>query len=168
MTGPHVAGSISVSTAAGRLPRSCSGRLRRSQKRETGRKQSLALTVGSPNASTCWRTGSGRRSAKTSPGRNSTGSRFTWATAAAVTMFVAPGPIEVVQAITRRRTWALANAMAAWAMACSLWARSVGSRSRAAHRASPSPATLPWPKIAHTPANSGVSPPSTSLPWTHR
>ena len=41
--------------------------------------------------------------AKTSPGTNSTGSRFTWASAAAVTMFVAPGPMEEVTIIARRR-----------------------------------------------------------------
>ena len=38
------------------------------------------------------------REAKTSPGRSSTGSRFTVARAAPVIMFVAPGPIELVQA----------------------------------------------------------------------
>jgi hypothetical protein len=35
-------------------------------------------------------------------------------------MLVAPGPMEVVQAIMRRRPEALAKAIAAWAMACSL------------------------------------------------
>ena len=43
--------------------------------------------------------------------------------AAAVTMLVAPGPIEDVQAIMRLRRVALAKAIAAWAIACSLWAR---------------------------------------------
>ena len=38
--------------------------------------------------------------------------RLTWATAAAVTMLVAPGPIEVVTAIMRRRRIALAYAIA--------------------------------------------------------
>jgi hypothetical protein len=38
-------------------------------------------------------------------------------------MFVAPGPIEVVQAIMRRRRLALAKAIAACAIACSLWDR---------------------------------------------
>ena len=38
-------------------------------------------------------------------------------------MLVAPGPIEVVQAIMRRRREALAKAIAACAIACSLWAR---------------------------------------------
>ncbi len=80
----------------------------RSQKRDTGRKQSLAETVGSPKCSTCCSTGSGLRSAKMSPGRNSTGRRLTWATAAAVTMLVAPGPMDVVQAIIRRRRQVLA------------------------------------------------------------
>src|SRR5919106_47252 len=45
--------------------------------------------------------------------------------------------------------------MAACAIACSLCARSVGSLRRAACSAGPSPATLPWPKIAHTPPNRG-------------
>ncbi len=108
------------------------------------------------------------RLAKTSPGRSSTGRRLTWATAAAVTMFVAPGPMDVVQAIMRRRACAFANAMAAWAIACSLWARRVGRRSWAAWSASPRPATLPWPKIAHTPPKSGTSVPSASVTWAQR
>jgi hypothetical protein len=83
-------------------------------------------------------------------------------------MLVAPGPIDEVQAIMRRRRDALANAIAACAIACSLCARKVGSASRACHSASPSAATLPWPKIAHTPANSGCVPPSISLRWTLR
>src|SRR5687768_2151654 len=91
-----------------------------------------------------------------SPGRKSTGRRLTCATAAAVTKLLAPGPIEVVHAIMRRRAWALAKAIAACAIACSLCARNVGSLRRAACSAGPSPATLPWPKIAHTPAKSGL------------
>ena len=55
----------------------------------------------------------GTSTATMAPGNNSTGNRFTRATAAAVTRLVAPGPIEVVQAMTRRRFMALANAMAA-------------------------------------------------------
>jgi len=78
-------------------------------------------------------------------------------------MFVSPGPIEVVQAIMRRRRLALAKATAAKAIACSLCARNVGKRSLAAYSASPNPATLPWPKIAKTPANRGYSRPSISL-----
>src|SRR6516165_8057986 len=77
-------------------------------------------------------------------------------------MFVAPGPIEVVQAIMRRRRFALAKATAASAIACSLCARNVGSRSLAAYSASPKPATLPWPKIATTPAKRACSWPSVS------
>ena len=119
----------------------CSGRVIRSHHRETGRKQSLTEMVGSPNASTCCSTGSGRRPAKTSPGNSRTGRRLAWATAAAVTMFVAPGPIELVQAIMRRRPLALAKATAANAIACSLCARNVGKRSLAPYSASPNPAT---------------------------
>jgi hypothetical protein len=42
---------------------------------------------------------------------------------AAVTILVAPGPIEEVAAMKRRRKLALAKAIAACAIACSLWAR---------------------------------------------
>ena len=80
----------------------------RSKYRLTGRKQSLALTVPSEKSSTCCSTGSGIRLAKTSPGRNSTGRRFTCASAAAVTMLVAPGPMDEVTAMARLRLWALA------------------------------------------------------------
>ncbi|ESY00627.1 hypothetical protein X753_28660 [Mesorhizobium sp. LNJC399B00] len=47
------------------------------------------------------------RLAKTSPGKNRTGNLFTWASAAAVTMLSAPGPIEEVAAMKRRRKLAL-------------------------------------------------------------
>src|SRR5690554_2600866 len=52
--------------------------------------------------------------------------------------------------------------MAAWAMPCSLWARQVGSASLAACSASPMAETLPWPKIAQTPAKYGTCSPSTT------
>jgi hypothetical protein len=83
-------------------------------------------------------------------------------------MFRAPGPIEVVHAMTWRRNFALANAIAACAIACSLWARQVGRTSRTWCSASPRPATLPWPKIAQTPANSGASAPSMTVRWAAR
>ncbi len=83
---------------------SCSGRAIRSQYRLTALNASLAVTLGSENCSTCWSTGSGCRQAKVSPGRSSTGMRFTVAVPAAVTMLSAPGPIELVTAqICRRR-----------------------------------------------------------------
>jgi hypothetical protein len=75
---------------------------------------------------------------------------------------------ELVQAIMRRRLVAFANAIAACAMACSLWARKVGRASPAAWSASPSAATLPWPKIAHMPANKGHGAPSISVRWATR
>src|SRR4051794_20825299 len=83
-------------------------------------------------------------------------------------MLEAPGPMEVVQAIIWRRFLALAKATAASAMPCSLWARNVGSVSRAWYRASPNPATLPWPKMPQQPANSGTSAPSMSERWAAR
>jgi hypothetical protein len=46
------------------------------------------------------------REAKMSPGSSSTGRRLIVASAAPVTMFVAPGPIDVVQArVDRRLVW---------------------------------------------------------------
>jgi hypothetical protein len=50
----------------------------------------------------------------------------------------------------------VAKAIAAKPIACSLCARKVGSHSRASYSASPTPAALPCPKIAKTPANNGT------------
>ena len=58
-----------------------------------------------------------------SPASSSSGRRLAWATAAAVTRFMAPGPIEVVAAISCRRRIALAKPIAASAMPCSFWPR---------------------------------------------
>ena len=118
--------------------------------------------VGSPKCSTCCSTGSGARLANVSPTSSNTGSRFACATPAAVTMFSAPGPIDDVAAITWRRSVARAYATAASAMPCSFWPRQVGSSSPASCSAVPSPSTLPCPKIAKTPANSGTGVPSSS------
>ena len=63
--------------ARGSEVRSCSGRVIRSHQRETGLKQSVTPTVASLKSSTCCRTGSGPRSANTSPGSRSTGRRLT-------------------------------------------------------------------------------------------
>src|SRR4029450_1519594 len=79
-------------------PGSWSARLIRSQKRDTGRKASLALTSGPPADSCCWSTGGATREANRSPGSSSTGRRLTVAVAAPVTMLVAPGPIDEGQA----------------------------------------------------------------------
>jgi hypothetical protein len=84
-----------------------------------GLKASFTVTDGSPNGSTCCNTGSGMRLANVSPESSSTGSRLAWATAAAVTMFVAPGPIELVATMIWRRRLALAKATAASAIPCS-------------------------------------------------
>jgi hypothetical protein len=58
----------------------------------------LTDTVPSCGASTCWSTGWGARFANVSPGSSSTGSRLIVASAAPVTMFVAPGPTDDVHA----------------------------------------------------------------------
>ena len=75
----------------------------RSKKRETGRKQSLTETSSDCGSSSSCSTGLATRVAKRSPGSSSTGSRLIVASAAPVTMFVAPGPIEDVQASVERR-----------------------------------------------------------------
>ena len=76
------------------------------------------------------------------------------ATAAPVTMFIAPGPIDAVTARVARRRECLANPTAAWTRACSLrpWMNGIVSFSWS--RAWPRPATLPWPKM---PRVAGIS-----------
>ena len=108
------------------------------------------------------------RLANVSPDSSSTGSRLAWATAAAVTMFVAPGPIELVATMIWRRRIALAKATAASAMPCSFWPRHVGSSSLTSSSAGPRQVTLPWPKMANTPGNSGCGEPSISIRWAIR
>src|ERR1700720_4945005 len=98
----------------------------RSQYRETGLKQSFTEISCDEGDSSCCRTGATFRRAKMSPGSSKTGRRFTVAAAAPVTMFVAPGPIEVVQASVRIRKLALANAAAACTIACSFRERKYG------------------------------------------
>jgi len=71
--------------------------------------------------SSCCSTGAGQRFAKMSPGSSSTGRRLTVAVAAPVTMLVAPGPIEVVQAKVPSPRRALANAVEVWTMDCSFF-----------------------------------------------
>ena len=66
--------------------------------------------------SSCCSTGLATRVAKRSPGSSRTGRRLTVASAAPVTMFVAPGPIEVVQASVERRSLCRAYAAAVCTM----------------------------------------------------
>jgi hypothetical protein len=94
---------VSTRIAASALESSCSGRFTRSQKRETGLKQSLTETSGERGSSSSWSTGEATRVAKMSPGSSSTGTRLIVASAAPVTMFVAPGPIDVVHASVESR-----------------------------------------------------------------
>src|SRR5215212_9285631 len=118
--GPVSAWSVSTRIAARAAPITCSGREILSQYRDTGLKQSLTERVPSLGVSSCCRTGSGPREAKTSPGRRSTGRRLIVARAAPVTMLVAPGPMEVVQAKVWRRSFWRAWAEAVCTIACSL------------------------------------------------
>ena len=105
---PVSAGSVSTRIAPRSAAGSCSGRQTRSQNRHTGRNASFTDVSGAPGSSSCCSTAPGRRVAKTSPGRSSTGSRFTVASAAPVTMLVAPGPIDDVHAHVASRLVALA------------------------------------------------------------
>ena len=77
-------------------------------------------TVPSWGTSNICSTGCGVRVANVSPGSRSTGSRLIVAAAAPVTMLVAPGPTEVVQANVPRRLRWRAYPAATWTIACSL------------------------------------------------
>jgi hypothetical protein len=111
---------VSTRIASSAAGTSCSGRSIRSKKRDTGRKASFTDTVASCGTSSCCSTGCGRRDAKVSLGSSSTGRRFTVASAAPVTMFVAPGPIDVVHAQVESRLRWRAYPAAMWTMPCSL------------------------------------------------
>ena len=116
---PTSAGSVRTRIAPRSAAGSCSGRQTRSQNRHTGRNASLTDVSGSSGRSSSWSTAPARRVAKTSPGRSSTGSRFTVASAAPVTMLVAPGPTDDVHAHVARRLVALAYPEATCTIACS-------------------------------------------------
>ena len=103
MTAPVSTGSVSTRAAAISADGSCSGRLRRSKKRDTGRKQSLTETSSERGSSSSCSTGDATRVANRSPGSRRTGMRLMVASAAPVTMFVAPGPIDDVHAIADSR-----------------------------------------------------------------
>jgi hypothetical protein len=75
----------------------------RSKKRDTGRKQSLTETSSDRGSSSSCSNGLAARVAKMSPGSNRTGRRLIVASAAPVTMLVAPGPIEDVHASVASR-----------------------------------------------------------------
>ena len=96
VTAPVSAGSVSTRMAFSSEGMSCSGRLMRSKKRETGRKASLTETSRLVGSSSCWSTGSGTRVANWSEGSSSTGRRLVVARAAPVTMLREPGPMEAV------------------------------------------------------------------------
>ncbi|GAB3906658.1 hypothetical protein GCM10027612_78340 [Microbispora bryophytorum subsp. camponoti] len=104
VTAPVSAGSVSTRMAPSSAAGSCSGRLTRSQKRLTGLRQSLTLTSYDRGSSSSCSTGEETRVANRSPGSSSTGSRSIVASAAPVTMLVAPGPIELVQASVDSRS----------------------------------------------------------------
>ncbi len=120
VTAPVSVGSVSTRIAFIRDGTSCSGRLIRSQNRDTGLNASFTEMSSVRGSSSCWSTGSGRRVTKMSEGSSSTGRRLVVASAAPVTMFVAPGPIEDVTAQVCNRFLCLAKAAAACTPPCSL------------------------------------------------
>ncbi len=117
---PVSAGSVSTRIAPRSADGSCSGRQTRSKNRDTGRNVSFTEMSYPAVLSNSCSTGLATRVAKTSPGSSSTGSRLMVASAAPVTMLVAPGPIDAVQAIVDSRFRILANALDACTMPCSL------------------------------------------------
>ena len=120
VTAPVSAGSVRTRIAASSAAGSCSGRLIRSQNRETGLKVSLTLTSYERGSSSSCSSGLAARVAKKSLGSSSTGMRLMVASAAPVTMLVEPGPIEAVQAIACSRFRIRAKPTEACTMACSL------------------------------------------------
>jgi hypothetical protein len=74
------------------------GRLMRSKKRDTGRKASLTETSSERGSSSSCSTGLADARGEDVAGSSSTGRRLIVASAAPVTMFVAPGPIDDVHA----------------------------------------------------------------------
>ena len=123
VTAPVSAGSVSTRIAASSAGASCSGRSIRVQNFETGRSVSLTDVVYEVGSSSSCRTVPAARVANTSPASSRTGSRLIVASAAPVTMLVAPGPTTLVHASICRRFFIRAYAAAAWTMPCSLRAR---------------------------------------------
>ena len=96
VAGPQSAGSSISWIACGRDARICSGLVILSKYFDTDLKESFAVSMGELKFSTCCKTGSGKRLANVSPGKSNIGRRLLIATAAAVTIFVAPGPTDEV------------------------------------------------------------------------
>ena len=123
VTAPVSAGSVSTRIAASSADGSCSGRLIRSQNRDTGLNASFTLTSYERGSSSSCSSGLAARVAKKSLGSSRTGMRLMVASAAPVTMLVEPGPIEAVQAKVCSRFRIRAKPTDACTMACSLRAR---------------------------------------------
>ncbi len=103
VTAPVSAGSVSTRSPWWNAENNCSGRFTRSKNFERGRKASLTVMSYAYGCSSCCSTGSAARVAKVSDGSNSTGSRLVVASAAPVSRFEDPGPIEVLIANVWRR-----------------------------------------------------------------
>ena len=123
VTAPASAGSVSTRMAPSSAAGSCSGRHTRSKNLDSGRKASLTEMSYPLGSSSSCSTGLAARVAKMSLGSSSTGSRLVVASAAPVSMFADPGPMDAVQASTCSRLLAFAKPAAACTMPCSLRAR---------------------------------------------
>ena len=119
VTAPVSTGSVSTRIACNIAEKICSGRVMRSKYRESGLNASLTERVASCGCSSCCKTGSGARFANVSDGKSKTGKRFVVATAAPVSMFVAPGPTDAVHANVERRRFIRAKAEDSCTIACS-------------------------------------------------
>src|SRR5512133_2281149 len=119
VTAPVSEGEVRTLITSGRAVINCSGRLILSQYLDTGLKQSFTEISWEDGDSSCCNTGATLRPAKISPGMIRTGKRFIVAHAAPVTMLVAPGPIDEMQAKVPSLFFIFAYAMAICTDDCS-------------------------------------------------
>ncbi len=95
VTAPVSAGSVRTRIADISAAGNCSGRQIRSKYRDTGRKASLTVTSPESGSSSSCSSGEALRPANVSAGSSRTGNRLMVASAAPVSMLVAPGPTLV-------------------------------------------------------------------------
>ena len=94
--------------------------------------------------------------------------RLAVAQPAAVTMFIAPGPMELTHGMISRRFFCLANAVAASAMFCSFFPCRKRIECPPCDSAWPTPTTHPWPNTPNIARTNFVCTPSSSTYWLSR
>src|SRR5690606_6422958 len=112
VTVPVSAWEVSTRITSGKAVINCSGLLIRSQYLDTGLKQSFTDTSCDRLDSSCCNTGATCLVANISPGIKSTGILLIVAAAAAVSILVAPGPMDEVQTKVCNLFFTLAKAAA--------------------------------------------------------